>query len=296
MRTLFRTLLAGSLAAAALAQTVTFSLTSPQDGTSVTGGSTVHWTAGFVTSTGDNQGAALVVTDLVQHPANPALFDIPPAAAPVPAGMTNFARPAGVTNPGDVVAANGYYGVQRGTAGQRNLIQIGGMQNTFGVSQNPGAGMAEVANPLAGVGQAGMQVLASGSFTAPNTPGLYSFSLQNGIANVLVQRNDAPAISPVAPATAVMTGALFSFTVTPCLPGDANCDGSVNNFDIDYFVDALLSNGDPTAYLARGGSQACFDARDCWGDLDGSTALNNFDIDAFVACIISPPAPGQPCP
>lgn len=89
--------------------------------------------------------------------------------------------------------------------------------------------------------------------------------------------------------------ATVSLTVNPvCLKGDSNCDGVVNNFDIDYFVNAVLNN--IVAYNALGGTQACWDIRHCWGDLNGIDGLNNFDIDGFVACILSPPSSGQPCP
>lgn len=286
-----------TLTAAAMAQSVTFTLSSPQNGQTVSPGAVIAWTIQFTDSL-DNQGVALACVDLTQDAANPVKFDIPPATAPVPAGMTNFARPAGITNPGDVVVANGFYGVQRGTAGQKNLIQIGGMQNTFGIAQSSGAGIAESSNVVANIGQSGGQILASGSFVAPATVGVYTFRLQNGLANTLVQRNNAPQISPVTPAATSVVGASISFTVStapPCLRGDANCDNAVNNFDIDYFVDALLSGGDSTAYLARGGTQACFDLRNCWGDFDASSTLNNFDIDGFVSCILSSPPPGQAC-
>ncbi|MBK8914024.1 MAG: immunoglobulin domain-containing protein [Phycisphaerales bacterium] len=82
--------------------------------------------------------------------------------------------------------------------------------------------------------------------------------------------------------------------VQPCMKGDANCDGVVNNFDIDFFVAALLL--DVSTYTTLGGSASCWDIRDCWGDLNGIDGLNNFDIDPFVACIIAPPTPGDPCP
>ncbi|QOJ15868.1 MAG: hypothetical protein HRU75_15000 [Planctomycetia bacterium] len=91
----------------------------------------------------------------------------------------------------------------------------------------------------------------------------------------------------------------------PCngvLVGDANCDGSVNNFDIDYFVEGVLvgSPPDPVAptpgYLALGGTPACWAKRRCWGDVNCDGLFNNFDIDPFVACILAPPPPGNGCP
>lgn len=59
--------------------------------------------------------------------------------------------------------------------------------------------------------------------------------------------------------------------------GDLNCDGRVDNFDIDPFVMALIS---PTEYTAA--FPACRLAN---ADLDGSGTANNFDIDAFLAAL-----------
>lgn len=61
------------------------------------------------------------------------------------------------------------------------------------------------------------------------------------------------------------------------LLGDMNCDGVVNNFDIDPFVLALT---DPDGYAAS--------YPDCditLGDANGDGAVNNFDIDAFVGLL-----------
>ncbi|MBL8879136.1 MAG: hypothetical protein JNG88_08455 [Phycisphaerales bacterium] len=57
-------------------------------------------------------------------------------------------------------------------------------------------------------------------------------------------------------------------------PGDLNCDGNVNNFDIDPFVLALT---DPDAY------GAAFPGCDVSNaDVNGDGIVNNFDIDPFV--------------
>jgi len=176
------------------AATVTLSLSSPQNGQTVSAGSTVTWTISYTVSAGDNAGLALLACDLSQGDNNPVRFDLPSAAG-APAAMTNFARPAGISNP------NGYGGSQRGTAGQKNLVQIGGAQNTFGAARPAGTGVAESANVVGGLGQSGSVVLATGSFVAPSTQGAYTFSISNGVANVLQQRNDPPAFSPVIEAT-----------------------------------------------------------------------------------------------
>lgn len=59
--------------------------------------------------------------------------------------------------------------------------------------------------------------------------------------------------------------------------GDLNCDGTVNNFDIDAFVLALT---DPAGYQA-----AYPDCDINLADINGDGAVNNFDIDPFVALL-----------
>jgi hypothetical protein len=61
------------------------------------------------------------------------------------------------------------------------------------------------------------------------------------------------------------------------VPGDMNCDGLVNNFDIDPFV---LAISDPAAYAAQ-----YPDCNILNGDINGDGVVNNFDIDPFVNLI-----------
>jgi hypothetical protein len=61
----------------------------------------------------------------------------------------------------------------------------------------------------------------------------------------------------------------------PALCGDANCDGVIDNFDIDPFVLALT---DPCTYMALYG---CL--MNCDTNLDGT--VDNFDIDTFVFAV-----------
>lgn len=74
---------------------------------------------------------------------------------------------------------------------------------------------------------------------------------------------------------------------TPVVPGDTNCDGRVNNFDIDPLVLALA---DPAAYAARY-PDCPLPTRDT--NCDGE--FNNFDIDAFVLCLVGLGCP-EGCP
>ncbi len=215
--------------------TVSLTLTSPSAGQTVPPGSTVNWTIQVTVSTGDNYGLALIACDLVQDLNNPALFDIPPGdAASIPAIMSGFNRPAGISNPGENGAPSGYIGVQRGTAGQKNLIQIGGGQNTFGQ-----AGSVIGTDPIveSGIGQSGPQAILSGSFVAPSVEGTYTFRLENAVANVLTSVGTPPQMSQVSQATVDLSGAVLTFTVGQevCI-GDMNGDGTISFGDINAFV------------------------------------------------------------
>lgn len=63
----------------------------------------------------------------------------------------------------------------------------------------------------------------------------------------------------------------------PSRLGDLNCDGRVNNFDIDPFVQ-LIAN--PDGWAAE--HPSCDPMN---GDMNGDGVVNNFDIDAFVLCL-----------
>lgn len=88
-----------------------------------------------------------------------------------------------------------------------------------------------------------------------------------------------------APATLTLNSA-----PTGC-PGDANCDGEINFFDIDAFVAALNGQTAWGSYLASAGYTPSCDYvsnNDC--NADGE--VNFFDIDAFVVQLTS----GATCP
>jgi hypothetical protein len=61
-------------------------------------------------------------------------------------------------------------------------------------------------------------------------------------------------------------------------PGDLNCDGLVNAFDIDPFVLALV---DPDAYAAE--HPYC---DHMLADINGDGVVNAFDIDPFVTLLV----------
>ena len=270
---------AGLFAAGAAAQTVTLALESPQNGQSVAPGATIDWTISATVSAGDNAGLALWVADLAQNAANPATLDIPIASS-VPATMAKFSRPLGVTNPPELDPTTGYTGVQRGTAGAKNLIQIGGGQNTFGEAMPAGTGIAENAVVDGGIGQGGSpQLVASGSFSAPVTEGAYEFHLENMFANVITTLNSPPDFSPVMQVAPSAAPGSLTFTVAanPYNPGDLNCDGLVNFGDIDPFVLAITDAG---GYAAQFPSCDINNA-----DINGDSLVNFGDIDPFVALL-----------
>lgn len=73
---------------------------------------------------------------------------------------------------------------------------------------------------------------------------------------------------------------------TVILPGDANCDGAVNFFDIDPFVVALTASNDPATWQAwleaNGYGSTCSFLNN---DTNGDGSVDFFDIDAFVALL-----------
>ena len=78
-------------------------------------------------------------------------------------------------------------------------------------------------------------------------------------------------------------GGFWAGVTRPLTPGDMNCDGFVNNFDIDPFVLAIL---DPGTYAAAFPSCPTLN-----GDINGDQRVNNFDIDPFVECILNSGCP-----
>jgi hypothetical protein len=61
--------------------------------------------------------------------------------------------------------------------------------------------------------------------------------------------------------------------------GDLNCDGAVDNFDVDAFVIALTN---PEGYRTAFPECDLLNA-----DINADGSVNNFDIDPFVTCVVS---------
>lgn len=250
--------------------TVTLGLTSPSGGLLLPPGSSVEWTITARVSTGDNLGLAMISVDLVQNPGNPALFDIPPAQG-VPAGMACFDRTAGISNPPPPGHISGYCGTPVGSAGQRNLVQIGGAQNVFGAAFG---GIGSDVDVDQGIGQGTQdQVIATGVLTAPSAPGSYAFSIQNVVANTLSQVNPAPQWSAVGLATPAISPGTISFDV--CRAGDINGDSQVNMADIEPLVEFLTGLQTPSA------------AARCRSDMNADGVLDGEDIQPFVEALLA---------
>ena len=79
------------------------------------------------------------------------------------------------------------------------------------------------------------------------------------------------------PAGAQFVSTPIALRVDPWGPGDLNCDGLVNSFDIDPFVLALA---DPAGYAL-----AHPECDRMLADVDGDGAVNVFDIDPFVVLL-----------
>jgi hypothetical protein len=217
-------------------------LWSPQNGLQIpdtcgpagSGQYSIEWTIEVVDGSSPldpHLGLAMISVDLVQDEANPELFDIPPADG-VPGAMLGFAPPAGIGNPA------GYTGTQVGEAGARNLLQVGGAQNTLGAAGNT---MGLDINVDANVGIGDWQVVASGSFDLPTGIGTYVFRMdeQTIMANVLDVVHSPPEHSEVSEIPLVITRGSISFEVV--YGGDMNGNCVVIVADLTLFIAALNS-------------------------------------------------------
>lgn len=135
---------------------------SSANNSTVSPGQPIDWQVRF---TGDafTLGLAGFTLDLVQDSSNPSFIDISPASG-VPTIMAGFSRPAGISNPA-LGASPGYCGTPVGTPGSRNLLEVGGLQNTYGAS---GGDFGQDFTVDAGIGLG--TIVASGTFFAPQGP------------------------------------------------------------------------------------------------------------------------------
>jgi hypothetical protein len=159
-----------ALGGSALAANLNVAVTSNSNGVvAVEPGASVAYEVRGTLSDTSNRGLSLVLFDLTFTGGV-----LPPANEPTRNPMLNFARPAGITNPA------GFGGTQAGGG----LVQVGGAQNTIGntLANAPfpiGTVIVDVAHAET--------ILATGSLTAPLTPGVYQLTLSNLRAGVIQQ-------------------------------------------------------------------------------------------------------------
>ncbi len=102
-------------------------------------------------------------------------------------------------------------------------------------------------------------------FNRPNGPLGPDWNVTNGTGQVL--NNEARG------------GGLSRSIYTPscgvqCDPCDTNCDGVVDAFDIEPFINLLVGPGQPCS--------------PCAGDADGNGVIDAFDIEPFINCLVGP--------
>lgn len=120
--------------------------------------------------------------------------------------------------------------------------------------------------PCGGLISATAPTAATTTINITKCPGQFSYSIRAFVSNPCGTVNSAPALLQIC-----------------TLDGDANCDGAVNNFDIDAFVQAILN---PAGYAA---TYPNCNPLNC--DTNNDDAVNNFDIDSFVGCILNTGCP-----
>ncbi len=150
------------------------------------------------------------------------------ASAPAVAPLTNFDRPAGITNPAG-------YG---GSIGPNGLVQVGGGQNTINSTFAPFPN-GSVTTGVAGQGSP--IVLVDGSLTAPTQFGTYTLSVTNVIANAIRSGETGTPFWAVDPAPA---GTVVNLTI------------EVVSLTDDAVSISLLSGGSQNLFLDGGAGNA----------------------------------------
>jgi aminopeptidase N len=119
---------------------------------------------------------------------------------------------------------------------------------------------------------------------------IYTLTVSDQIVDALSgQHLDGELVKPdgpnALPSGDGLAGGSAVATIHLTAPGDLNCDGAVNAFDIDPFVLALT---DPAGYAAAYPNCDILNA-----DTDCDGAVNAFEIDPFVLCLTvgCPPCP-----
>ena len=182
--------------------TVRVELTSPQNGATLPPSASIEWHLTAFVSQGDNLGLAMISCDIRQDPGNPERTNVHQGWSGGDS-MREFDQPKGFTNPGPEVGRSGFGGTEIGIEREKDLFQIGGAQNTFGVlgpCLGPAGEICMGQDLLVdtGVGQSAQgELVAYGPLRAPATPGTYRFRLTRASANTLAVVNAPPQASVV---------------------------------------------------------------------------------------------------
>jgi hypothetical protein len=151
--------------------------------------------------------------------------------------------------------------------------------NSTGMMTYSATGLACSALQAAGYPCSGTQSLADqGTYTADQFGG--TLTSQSRVITIVSDVDMTSPLDPEYPSlgTIHVWGTVRgSVYVPPPDPGDTNCDGNVNGYDIDPFVLALTSPADyaaaqPTCEIGT-------------ADVNGDGAVNGYDIDPFVALL-----------
>ena len=176
--------------------------------TAVAPGGTVDYEITGLVSSGDNLGLALCGVDLTTDTV------IAQGQAVEGGSMGPFVKDDGITNPAG-------YG---GTVDADDLLQIGGGQNTIGndgISPHPAYPSGVV---VEGIAQGSSVVLATGTITAPGTPGTHTVSLVDPFANVLLADQGGGVYTVEAAAASVGASGSFQINVGDPILLPASCD------------------------------------------------------------------------
>ncbi len=219
----------------------------------------------------EDLGLAAFCVDMVQVFGNPAGVALAPAPRPaLSSDLARFDRPLGIANPDPPVGTAGSaFGGTPLAAGTGvpdgiDLIQIGGSQNTFG---STGVAIGTSTTVLSGFALgSGGEVIATGSFLAPATPGNYQVELRRGLVNVVTTIGGLGVPSIVRSAI-VDLGQPLAFTVDDNLcPADFNHDGVLDPDDLADFI---------ACYFA---SPPCAQA-----DVNGDSIVDPDDLADYIA-------------